>query len=303
MAKKADIAINTIFVVALSIISILFLIFVFSTKFSTFGKDIYCKTFFYIHSSTFMPESLRAEKSYCQENKGFRTEQITREIEHLNTFGDGKSSMIIKKSPAQNFLRLPKDAEVTSFKYSLSSNSDVENMFIAIYVGDLSKNFTVDVPLFNPKLSPSSFGGEYSAAGFNSYISECTNDFCDIPLRIYLNGTDLKIFNIDVTYKKCFVEEHIIAEAVACYKEVNFGEYTKDKICVELSISPTCQKKYMDQAEATAILQRDGYCEVLPNSDYDCGESDALNWDIGTELPGHNVMVKFNSLTKQIEVS
>lgn len=67
--KKADISITTIFVIVITIISILLLLGLFSTKLPTFAKEIYCKTFFYVHSSVFVPRALRADQTYCYYQK------------------------------------------------------------------------------------------------------------------------------------------------------------------------------------------------------------------------------------------
>ncbi|MBT4352497.1 hypothetical protein HOD20_08230 [archaeon] len=67
--KKADMAINSTFTIVITIISILLLLGVFSTKLPSFSKAIYCKTFYYIHSSTWVPKGIRGDQNYCRENR------------------------------------------------------------------------------------------------------------------------------------------------------------------------------------------------------------------------------------------
>jgi hypothetical protein len=67
--RKADISINMIMVIVISIISIVMLLGIFSTKLPTFAKSIYCKTFFYVHSATFVPKEIRQDQSFCRDTK------------------------------------------------------------------------------------------------------------------------------------------------------------------------------------------------------------------------------------------
>jgi hypothetical protein len=80
--KKADIAINTIFVVLITIISIIMLLGLFSTMFPSFGKAMYCNTFFLIQKQSFMPQAVRADQTYCFTNKTFsKPTMITNETD------------------------------------------------------------------------------------------------------------------------------------------------------------------------------------------------------------------------------
>ncbi len=74
--KKGDIAINTIFVILITIISIMLVIGLFSLKLPGFAKGLYCNTFFFIHRASFLPESIRADQDYCSEKRPLSTEII-----------------------------------------------------------------------------------------------------------------------------------------------------------------------------------------------------------------------------------
>jgi len=63
--KKASLPINMILVMFIAVVSISLLIGLFVTKVPGFNKGIYCKTFFHLHSATFVPESIRQDQSYC----------------------------------------------------------------------------------------------------------------------------------------------------------------------------------------------------------------------------------------------
>ncbi|MBN1501934.1 hypothetical protein JW930_00180 [Candidatus Woesearchaeota archaeon] len=83
--KKGDISITTVFIIFITLASILLLLGLFSTKLPTFAKEMYCKTFFYIHSSVFIPKNFRAEQSYCLDTKLLKPPiTLTNETE-LNT--------------------------------------------------------------------------------------------------------------------------------------------------------------------------------------------------------------------------
>jgi len=64
--KKASMPINVILVMLVAIISISLLIGLFMTKVPDFSKGIYCKTFFHLHSATFVPDAIRQDQSYCK---------------------------------------------------------------------------------------------------------------------------------------------------------------------------------------------------------------------------------------------
>ncbi len=64
---KGDITINVIMVLLITIVSILLLLGIFSAKLPTFAKSIYCKTFFFIHSSSFIPQAIRQDQTYCSQ--------------------------------------------------------------------------------------------------------------------------------------------------------------------------------------------------------------------------------------------
>ena len=84
MKKKGDIPINAIFAVVLTIISIVLLLMVFSSNITRFAKSIYCKTFFYVFSSTYIPRSLRADQNYCVELSKFPPIPVPEEGMTLN---------------------------------------------------------------------------------------------------------------------------------------------------------------------------------------------------------------------------
>ena len=66
--KKADIALNTMLVILIAVISIIMLIGFFSQLFPSFGKTVYCNTLFLVQKQSFIPQEMRAEQSFCQEN-------------------------------------------------------------------------------------------------------------------------------------------------------------------------------------------------------------------------------------------
>ncbi|MBD3203295.1 hypothetical protein GF327_03310 [Candidatus Woesearchaeota archaeon] len=84
MEKKADLTINTIFVILVTIISIILLLGIFSTKLPVFAKKIYCKTFFFIHSATFIPKDMRADQDFCVSTKTLAPPVIINEPDKLN---------------------------------------------------------------------------------------------------------------------------------------------------------------------------------------------------------------------------
>ncbi|MBU0758041.1 MAG: hypothetical protein KKF44_08270, partial [Nanoarchaeota archaeon] len=84
LKKKGDLTINMIFVILITIISIVLLLGVFSTKLPTFAKSIYCKTFFYIHSSAFIPKNMRADQDYCRFMAGPVDTEIVTSADDIN---------------------------------------------------------------------------------------------------------------------------------------------------------------------------------------------------------------------------
>lgn len=77
--RNGEITINVIMVMFISIVSIGLLLGLFSTKLPSFAKSIYCKTFFFIHSSTFMPKSVRQDQSYCNSQQALETVILSNE--------------------------------------------------------------------------------------------------------------------------------------------------------------------------------------------------------------------------------
>jgi len=63
--KKGSLPINIILVLFIAVVSISLLIGLFVTKVPGFTKAIYCKTFFHLHSATFVPDTIRQDQSYC----------------------------------------------------------------------------------------------------------------------------------------------------------------------------------------------------------------------------------------------
>jgi hypothetical protein len=184
--KKGEIAINTMMVILITIISIILLLGIFSTKLPTFSKSIYCKTFFFIHSSTFVPKSLRAEQDYCKENE-----------------------------------------------------------------------------LLEPPVTLSD----------------------DVPLNISLLGY-----------------------MTACWKEADYGGYTKNKLCYQLIIGPKVVKNpagfiNVSERELTEILLDEDLCKIFSNNvigaagPYACGDSDDIFWDITNDefKEEQDVLIEYQS--------
>ncbi|MBN2422392.1 hypothetical protein JXB41_04130 [Candidatus Woesearchaeota archaeon] len=182
--KKADLAINTVFVILVTIISIILILGIFSTKLPGFAKGIYCKTFFYIHSAAFIPKGLRADQNYC-----------------------------------------------------------------------ISENALAPAEIIN----------------------------------------DPETLNITV-----------LGYVIACWKEMDYGRYSDNFLCFELTAGPRITDPVpISEEEITHILIDEKMCDVLANNDSisDCGDENNIQWNLDAIYPRQNILIEYNAENKEVIVS
>ncbi len=199
MMRKGDISTNTIFIIVITLVSIIMLLGLFSTKFPSFSKNVYCNTFFFIHSAAFVPSNLRADQSYC-------------------TRGDALEPPIT-------------------------------------LTADQEMNVT------------------------------------------------------------------LLAHLLACWKRMEYGKYSENRLCYELTVSSAFKDPYLiEEREIARLIYDNDLCEILPDSDVDirdpaapvalyCGDNaavadDRIEWLLGdTVYPEQNILIEYNSSNKLLIIS
>ena len=183
--KKADLTINTIFIVTITIISIVLLLSIFMGKLPVFAKKVYCNTFFYVHKATFIPRGLRADQSYCK-----------------------------------------------------------------------------------PVVPP---------------------------------------IDIEIITEKDELNLTLVGKAVACWKKSEYGKYSKNHLCYELTIGENIKQPIkLTEENITQILINENMCEILPNNDTDliCGDEDKIDWRLGNKTyPEQNILIEYDAFERKIIIS
>ncbi|MCX6710352.1 MAG: hypothetical protein NTV63_05385, partial [Candidatus Woesearchaeota archaeon] len=123
--KKGDIAINAVMIGLITIASIFLLLMLFSLRMPAFAKQMYCKTFFHLHSASFMPEALRQDQDYCREQTALETYEIKPQDVIMRGLLNGGTSRRFDFIASNQFFQIgiEKKMEISKFSFALSGNA------------------------------------------------------------------------------------------------------------------------------------------------------------------------------------
>ncbi len=298
--EKANIAIDTLFIILISIISIFLLLSLFSLQVPVFAKEMYCKTFFYIHSSTFIPRALRQDQDYCKEFQAMENYVVKPKSYFIREFSDGERTKKLVFDGKKDYIvkiRINGNLTLSYIDFSISGNTNYVR-FDACNDGNFGWNLTELIP--EKEFRPNNLFSEK----FKDCFKMCRSFPCDVPIRISGENGYIIVSNLEVSLLKCFINEELASNIVACWEKANFGDYSKNIICKSLTLKK-CNFKSEDvsEAEVTRILKEKGLCSVIGNSDFDCGDSDNIEFNITRIRPNDIILIEFLKDKKLIRVS
>jgi|GEM_PF-1671227 len=296
--KKADIAVNMIMIVLLTIISIFLLMSLFSLKMPVFAKQMYCKTFFYVQSSSFMPAFLRQSQDYCREFSALETSEIKPQTVFIREFPDqSRSKKFDFEAQEEQFFKimLQKNISAVDFSFSVSGNASYLE-FDVCDDGTAEWNLTnmIKDKIFQPEkklLKP-----------FNDCILKCPSFPCDITVKMKGENGFAIISELAVAYPECLLKEEMLSNIVACWEKANFGAYSKNFLCKSLSFKK-CQSEQITEKNMTDLIIEKGLCPIMGNKNYGCGEENNIEWNITTIKPDDIILIEFIKDKKQIKIS
>jgi hypothetical protein len=294
--RKADITINTIFFAFLGVITILFLLSFFSLQLPTFAKQVYCKTFFYLRSSTFMPLGIRQEQNYCREFSAMDFSEVIPRQVYIREFYPAKRTEFLAFSSKENksvSIFFEKNITLTRGSFMLSGNSSDVTVYLCNFSAEIKKG----------KLAPER---EYStgniASGIKSCLSKCVSFPCAVGIEIESAEGSLSAFSLSIEQKECVLNDEIASNIAACWEKANFGMSKEKMICKALIIRK-CTSSAVNESTVTETLKEKGVCAIIGNSDYNCGESDNILWQGSTFGQENTVMIEYSPESKAIIVS
>ncbi len=281
MTRKGDIAITTIAVLFITIISILLLLALFGMKLPGFAKDIYCKTIYVVFRSG-IEEGGEAD-TYCKRELLMNVNIIEKEQEFLYDFSDGSQVKRLKNSHGLVEITIPNSTLIYSYMVLKTDRDDEVNM-----------TFNPGGIVLNTSLLSNEAREIYFNKELNKSLMNCTSDPCLINISMNFSG-ELKVYNLNISYEKCFVENQIIASMLACWKKAGFGKYTKDIMCDELSLLKDCPDAEVNETVILAEIKKQGLDKTLPKGNVEIG--------LRRVSQGTNILVEYSSKNKLIRVS
>ncbi len=298
MRKKAEFAVNTTFVLFVSIIGILALIAFFSYFYPEFSMKIYCNTLSNIRVNALLPEKVTVSNPSCKEKKDrIESAEITREMETEAYFNDGKSSIPFNFSLQNTYtlwVTIPPDSTIEKAVFILR-NLDAQPKEFFITAGTFSSPITAE----HEKSI------DFGEALKSFRIQECSSPDsgkCIFPIIITAKTGSAIAAGLSVNYTSCFPEQILLANAIRCYETGQ--ENKKDVLCREFIIAENCGKIKIDEKAATKYLQENNLCGALSNNDAygDCGSKDSLRWSINFINPKSSILIKYDGETDSVIV-
>jgi hypothetical protein len=279
--KKGDLAITTIAVIFITIISIVLLLALFGMKLPGFAKDIYCKTIYVVFRSG-IDEGGEAD-TYCKRELSMNVNVIESEQEFLYDFSEGNQVKRLKESGTIN-ITVPKSRLIDSRMILKSETDTTINMTFN------PGGIILDIPLLA--------GNEPHEINFTSVLNEsmmnCEPDPCTINISLNFSGI-LKAYNLNISYEKCFVENQIIASMLACWKKSSLGKLNKNIMCDTLTLSNDCPEAELSKNKTVEIMEEQNINLALPPA--------KIDWKLKKAAHGMNILVEYDSKNRQIRVS
>ncbi len=309
--KKGDLAINTVMILFVAIISILLLLALFAGKLPSFGKNLYCMSFYHLQKQSFVPDRLRADTSMCSEKKKLKASYIFEEENILTKFSNNKEVLRLSNretSPSSIFY-------VTLQNVTLINASFEAVLISAVQVGSNS----LGTVLFNMRVgnaTPFSFIVEKDYprevqffVQLNQSMQYCASFPCRIPINITPQiispsgySVSYALQNLKITYKDCFVAEDIVGSMLACWERAKQGRLSENLLCDELVLGPQCRDSYeLNDATIASIIAENNLCDYLPHGPPCSG--DRVDFRLERVTKQTNILVEYDSASRMIRVS
>ncbi len=294
-------AIDTIFIMTVSIIAIFFLLFMFSTKIPGVGKEVYCKTFFHLASSKVFPEPVRQSQDYCkQENKDPAIiTQASPRVFTRSTLAGGATAQKIQGAGSLA-IGLPEDAVVKRSNLTFFTRSTLTWLDI-----DVSDDGTIESSLIDPPIAEKFsiadplISDELSAA-IATAPKPCPIGECSATIAITADG-NITLAGIDIDYSSCGITDTIIAQLQLCEQKTR--DSGVNVICGEVAISQNCQAVQADEIAVADRLKKDNLCEQLSIERLGCGSGEKVDWNLTQLNPGENILIEYRASTKSVRAS
>ncbi|MEM2121357.1 MAG: hypothetical protein QXU20_01720 [Candidatus Woesearchaeota archaeon] len=287
-SKRGELSVQIVFSVVIVIISIMFLIALFSKNLTGFARELYCKTVFYVHSSIFIPKAFRQDPQFCKYETGFKTKTIEPIELMIDRFEDGSKikELDFSNEKKQNITFNIKTKMIKQLILNFSSN---KNMSFSLSICNKTKNIEIKE-------------NSEKQEKFNSeYFDECYLD----KLIIELNSSSglLVIKNPKLIYEDCMLEKQLVANIINCWQETKQGTYSKDIICLQLVVPKFCDDEKTSESSITRMLKEQELCHIIGNKDYGCGEEDNIDYELNVITSRTNIMLEYKADDKKIIVS
>lgn len=298
---RGNLAIDTIFVMTVSIIAIFFLLFVFSGKLPAVGKEVYCKTFFHLATSKYFPEPVRQSQDYCVNeisNKAILIQANFKDYTR-SVLSDGSTTARLGAGGIIK-VNLPEDARVTFSNLTFLAKQPLANVDI-----DVGSDLFIEDTLANPPVNTRfSFTDNKISSELtnrvNSSAKPCLYGECEIPISVTADN-NITLTDMDIEYKSCAIVDTIIAQMQLC--DDKSGASATNIVCGEVAISNDCQPVSIDKPQLADRLVKENLCEQLPIETYGCGSGDKVDWTLTQLDPGQNILIEYRASTKTIAVS
>jgi hypothetical protein len=296
---RGEFSINMVFILLITIISITLLISMFGYKLPGFGKDLYCKTFFHVYSSTMIPQGMRVDKRYCNIGPAIGVVELAPIEDRLLTFADGSES----KQVVNEILNVQLDSKNVTFASISFSVFDNDPRSVDVDVGgdgSVEDSFTLTI-------ANTPYEADLTDA-VRSYVEQTGNLIVPIAV-IDSAGLGMQVHELKVDQLRFFPHEQLVGGMLACWELAEYGRLQEDLVCVEITIPNDFKSSGMDtiidESEITKVLVESEGCDILPNPDGDpsCGDENSIDWYILDLKDVSNILIEYNSLRKSIVVS
>lgn len=280
-------------------ISVLLILLLAGKHIPVFGNFLYCKGIGKISNVGFIPYQLRARiHDDCPELRGVKRTELKVTLASVHEFMGINSSLtsILVDTAQSSILEIP--SNVIDSAFMTAYNNGETRVRLSVYVNNRRA--------FDEEINPGADTKIDLTDTVRLGLSSCALPPCQVRIDFIPDQSlNLVVKDIDVTYVTCLIKEEIVAHMLACWEKANYGHYDEDLVCFELVIPRNCYTIPLnfDESEATQImLQNSNYCDLLPNSDYGCGNEDKVYWDLFQLRSEQNILIEFVSALNQIRV-
>jgi len=303
LTKKANMSIDLIFIISISIVGIFFLLFLFSGKFPALGKEIYCKTFFHLQAARFFPENIRQSQDYCKDEANKGANAILLSVRDFKTIGlyDGATTARISGTSTIR-ISLPPDAQPVSTNFTFFSREPLTRIAMdagsdGSYEGSLTTFYGERFSVTSIDLTNAIY------RTLNITPKPCPGGKCTLPITITVEGGSAVLVNSEVKYQSCALAETLIAQMVLCDEKSEEGNVKKNIICGEVAVLTNCKPENITEFNAVQKIKSNNLCSKLPKQSFDCGVGDKVSWKISEAKPGQNIIIEYLYRDRQIRVS